>query len=101
MTGPPLPIGEIYRHEDDFDGFRAHQDALLSMTMVQNVTGQPAMSVPLWHDSSGLPVGMMFVARYGDESTLFSLAAQLEAAAPWWDRRPPALVSAMADGGER
>jgi len=88
MAEPPLPIGEIYRHEDDYDAFRQHQDRYLNMTMVQNVTGQPAMSVPLCWSPDGLPIGMMFVARYGDESTLFALASQLEKARPWWDRRP-------------
>lgn len=88
MTGPPLPIGEIYRHEADYEALRRHQDTIVNMTMVQNVTGQPAMSVPLWQGPDGLPIGMMFTARYGDESTLFSLAAQLEEAAPWWDRLP-------------
>lgn len=88
MPEPPLPIGEIYRHENDFDAFRRHQDQYLGLTQVQNVTGQPAMSIPLWQSSDNLPVGMMFVGRYGDESTLFSLAAQLERALPWWDRRP-------------
>ncbi len=87
MTELPLKIGEIYRHEADFDSFRTHQNQYLAMTQVQNVTGQPAMSVPLHWTEAGMPVGMMFVGRYGDESTLFSLAAQLENAAPWWDRK--------------
>lgn len=91
MPFPPLPIGEIYRHEEDYEAFRRHQDRHLNMTMVQNVTGQPAMNVPLWRSAAGLPIGMMFVARYGDESTLFSLAAQLEQANPWWDARPGAI----------
>ena len=54
-----------------------------------NMTGQPAMSLPLVQSTSGLPIGMMFTARYGDEATLFRLAAQLESARPWADRHPP------------
>jgi len=52
------------------------------------VTGQPAASVPLSWNPAGLPIGCQFVARYGDEATLFRLVAQLEQARPWFDRRP-------------
>ena len=58
-------------------------------TMVANVTGQPSMSLPLHWTADGLPMGMLFTARIGDEATLFRLAAQLEQAMPWRDRRPP------------
>lgn len=58
-------------------------------TSLFNTTGQPAISLPLEQDSDGLPVGMQFVARYGEEALLFRLAASLEEAKPWTHRRPP------------
>ena len=58
-------------------------------TMVANVTGQPSMSLPLHWTADGLPMGMLFTARIGDEAALFRLAAQLEREMPWKDRRAP------------
>jgi len=58
-------------------------------TQIANYTGQPAMNVPLhWHEN-GLPCGVQFIAPFGDEATLFRLAAQLEKERPWFDKRPP------------
>jgi len=71
------------------DAIAAKTFAFIPYTPLANATGQPSMSVPLWWNAAGLPVGSMFTARVGDEATLFRLAAQLEQARPWRDRVPP------------
>lgn len=60
----------------------------MSFTPIANATGQPAMSVPLSWNAAGLPIGVHFTGRYADEATLFRLAAELEIAAPWREKRP-------------
>lgn len=60
----------------------------ISYTVITNMTGQPSMSVPLHGSADGLPIGVMFAAKLGNEATLFRLAGQLEQAQPWFDKRP-------------
>jgi amidase len=58
-------------------------------TATSNVTGQPAINVPLFHGDDGLPTGVQLVGRQLGEGTLLALARQLEDARPWADRVPP------------
>ena len=60
----------------------------MPFTLIANITGLPAMSVPLHWTDSGLPCGVQFIGRFGEEATLFRLAAQLEQAQPWFDKKP-------------
>ncbi|MDD2858478.1 MAG: amidase [Candidatus Nanopelagicales bacterium] len=83
---PPL-IGAMRNDADPAADFAA-QCAFTPYTSPFNLTGQPAISLPLHWTSEGLPVGIQLVGRLFDESTLISLAAQLEAAQPWIARRP-------------
>lgn len=65
------------------------QAATFGYTPPFNMTNQPSLSLPLHQDTNGLPIGMMFSGRYGDEATLYRLAGQLERAHPWISRKPP------------
>jgi len=86
---PPLPLGTLNSTPDNpILGF-ARGGLFVPFTPLQNATGQPAMSVPLFWNDAGLPIGVHFAARFGDEATLFRLAAQLEDARPWAHKRPP------------
>jgi amidase/6-aminohexanoate-cyclic-dimer hydrolase len=85
----PLRIGEIDTMASDLSVIRPLLRRYIPGTSLFNISGQPAMSVPLAWSGSGLPIGMMFAARFGDEATLLRLASQLERERPWKDRRPP------------
>jgi amidase len=84
----PVRIGEIDSCSDDpWEDFR-RSGRFTPYTAIFNVTGQPAISLPLFHGDDGLPLAIQLAGRPADEATLLSLGAQLEAARPWADRRP-------------
>ncbi len=82
-----LPLGTV-RMDGTLEAFDEQVAPMTAFTAVCNATGVPAMSVPLEWTDDGLPIGMHFAAKLGAEETLYSLAAQLEKARPWRDRRP-------------
>ena len=89
VLGTPVPeIGFIDPVNLEPREVNRRQARVFPYTPPFNFSGQPSMSLPIETDSGGLPVGMMFTARYADEAVLFRLAAQLEKEAPWKDRRP-------------
>ena len=88
MAKPPYPLGVLDLSTTDPAAFAAARSASVGFTSLFNSSGHPAMSVPLGMSQSGLPLGVQFAARFGDEATLFRLGAQIEAAQPWKDRRP-------------
>ncbi len=88
LAEPPVPLGTFDSlPENPLQGLR-RAEAFVPFTPICNATGQPAMSVPLYWNAEGLPVGVHFIGRFGDEATLFRLAAQLESARPWIGRHP-------------
>ncbi len=90
----PQPIGTYNQNEPGLDPYQWIDKirGFSGFPSVFNVTGQPAMSVPLHHSKDGLPIGMQFAAKFADEATLFRIAKQLEDAHPWVDRRPSIRV---------
>ena len=84
LNGPPPKIGWL---SDPIEGL-VRVTSIMQYTAQFNVTGQPAISLPLWWTENGLPVGIQFVAPFGREDLLIRLASELEAACPWHDRVP-------------
>jgi amidase len=90
----PLPLGTLDAcSEDPWDDFR-RSGQFTPFTSVVNVTGQPAIALPLFHGEDGLPMAVQLIGRPEDEATLLSVAAQLEAARPWADRVAPLIDDA-------
>ena len=92
LTEPPLETGMATRWQrEDVEEWMKRSLQFAPYTEMFNVTGQPAMSVPLFSGTGGLPVGMQFVGRLGRDGQLLRLARQLEVAAPWQERKPPKI----------
>lgn len=89
LAAPPEKLGILGLSPKDVQSYYSAVGNFTPFTGIHNQTGQPSMSVPLAMSKSGLPIGVMFSARYGDEAMLFRLAGQLERAAPWAGRRAP------------
>ncbi|HUJ47844.1 MAG TPA: amidase family protein [Rhizomicrobium sp.] len=83
---PPVKLGTFDMEERDPQKSFAPLIDYVPFTAMQNVTGQPAINLPLHWNAAGLPIGVQFVGRFGDELTLLQLARQLEVAQPWWPR---------------
>ncbi|MBI2318261.1 MAG: amidase [Betaproteobacteria bacterium] len=99
LAEPPPVLGSFDAPLDDPLAAFRRAWAFAPITGICNFTGQPAMSVPLYWNTEGLPIGSHFAGRFGDEATLFRLAAQLEQARPWACRRPAWLAPKRLEPG--
>ena len=97
MSTPPLPIGTmVSTPEDPWRSLELSGQTVRYAGVVANITGNPAMSVPLWWNDDGLPIGVHFLGRFGDEATLIRLASQLETCQPWADRLPTVHAATLS-----
>ena len=84
---PPVPLGELAPTSTD-PSVSDRMGSLVTFTMPFDITGQPAISLPLHWTDDGLPIGVQLIAAYGREDVLLQASGQLEQAAPWADRHP-------------
>ncbi|WP_205718342.1 amidase [Actinomadura sp. WMMA1423] len=87
LAMPPVPVG-YFHDQEPAENFR-RQTHFTPFCAMYNISGQPAVNVPLHWNGDGLPIGIMLAGRLGGEGTLISLSAQLEEARPWIGRKPP------------
>lgn len=83
-----LPVGKIGTKREIVIQAAEKVYDFMSLTALANMTGQPSISLPQQKTSNGMPVGVLFTAKFGDEATLYSLAGQIERAHPWANRKP-------------
>jgi amidase len=89
LSEPPPLLGDMGGPSEDTLAKWWRNVAVIPFTPANNTTGQPALSLPLHATAEGLPVGVHFVPAYGQEDVLIRIAAQIEQAQPWYDKRPP------------
>jgi amidase len=92
---PPTKLGSFKSSPDDPMGRIKIALSFVAFTRTQNITGQPAMSVPLYWNEDNIPIGVRFAGRFGEEGSLFRLTAQLEQARPCVDGNPPIHCSSQ------
>jgi len=88
LAKPPLPLGTLTLSQPTMSWWKEITE-FSPYTALYNASGQPSMSVPLHWTPDGLPIGVLFSSRFGEDATLLRLAAQLERAQPWAERMPP------------
>jgi amidase len=88
MRIPPPKLGAFESTPENPTEWLDYTRSFIAFTRIQNLTGQPAMSVPLFWNEDNIPIGVQFAGRFRDKATLFRPAASLEQARPWADRRP-------------
>ena len=91
LAEPPARVGRFAHDTEDYVNYRVGPGGIFAYSpfcAVFNASGQPAASLPMGMSSTGLPIGIHLAAAYGQDETLISLCAELEAAQPWAHRRP-------------